>query len=706
MPLWPTKPLPADRGGRLSRRPILIYLMAIVGPTLALLYLGLQSVERQYQAIATLTQSNLRLSGERLAAELARRTEHLAELCLRDPDLAALRLPAVDDERPEPLRPVRDVLQQVKARHPIAELFVVLQGNGVRYPRLETPPPRQLENYLVQEEPGRRLRFAQLFEEAERLELQLKRPADALTAYRRSAELPVSGTLKAVALARVARCARKANQPEVAEQAYRALRDAYGDVYDLFHRPFALVAGLELADLPGGERSSSAEMDALASDLLRGRWELSAEQFDYYRAQIAERLHKPVGTVTSAHARELEAAGVLQDNFRLPRSLRAGELYPYAVVYGDQPYQTYSMPASPGAGEGQIVVLAVDLNWIEHQLLPQAAADLGMDTRRVALAPVTTSGSRTPTDTRVAFPTVFPFWELSLASARPGGWWWGRETLAIVGSTLAVLGVLVLGVILLMRDASRQLQLGQVRTDFVSGVSHELKTPLTLIRLYAETLSDSPQIEEKERREYYEIITRESERLTQLIERVLDFARIDRGQEQYRLSEGDLAAIVAHTVGPYAAYLRRRGFTVEADLAADLPPVRFDPDAVTQAVVNLLDNAAKYSGDAKFVGVQLRTDHERVVFEVEDRGVGIATAEQPKIFEQFYRSGGSSGKGGYGLGLFLVKHVMDAHGGQIELESEIGRGSCFRLLFPIELWQRSDRPADPNDPVGPKMLRR
>lgn len=678
--LWSWTPGRVGRKDRHPRRAILIYLVAIVGPTLVLLYLGLQSVDRQRQAISTLSENNLRLTAERVAAELAHRTEHLVGLCLRDPELTTLRLPATDDDRPELFRPVRTLLQQVKARHPIADLLFVLQDGRFRYPRLFEPPPRRLEEYLAREQATLRQQFAKLFEEAEGLELQANRPREALIAYRRSAELPVSDTLRAIALARMARNARKANQPHLAQQAYITLRDRYADLYDPFHRPFGLVAGLELSELAGSERPS-LDIATLENDLLRGRWELSVEQFDYFRARIAERISRPDTEFASTYAHELKLAEALHDSFRLPGALRTGDLYPSASSPGgDRPYQTYVMLAG-APNENLTLGLAVDLSWIEHQLVQQVAADLGIDSPRIALSRPTTGGSLRPTVATVA--TVFPFWELTLASTNTPGQSPARQRYAFVGSTLLVLAVLMLGVVLLMRDASRQLQLGQLRTDFVSGVSHELKTPLTLIRLYSETLSESAQVADDERKEYADIITRESDRLTQLIDNVLEFSRIDRGQKRYRVSEGDLAPVVGRTVGAYALFLRRRGYTVDVDLPAELPTVRFDPDAVAAAVVNLLDNAAKYAGTAKFVAVRLRADGDHVVCEVEDRGVGIASAEHSRLFEQFFRGASASDKGGHGLGLFLVKHIMDAHEGCVEFDSVVGQGSRFRLVFPI-----------------------
>ncbi len=237
-------------------------------------------------------------------------------------------------------------------------------------------------------------------------------------------------------------------------------------------------------------------------------------------------------------------------------------------------------------------------------------------------------------------------------------------------------------------EAARQSQ-----ADFVSGVSHELKTPLTLIRLYGETLQYGSGSSEEERRSYCEIIMHESDRLTRLIERVLDFSRVDRGEKRYDLRSGDMASVVRHTLDIYGRHLQRQNFQVEVHLEPRLPVTRFDPDAVVDAVLNLVDNAAKYAGQAKYVGIRVRSEQDRVVCEVEDRGHGIPPADRELLFRKFHRGSNAAGKGGYGLGLFLVKHVMDAHGGTIEVDSEVGRGTRFRLIFP------AGSPAQPSPPA-------
>jgi signal transduction histidine kinase len=650
------------------RRAIRIYVVAIVLPALVLLYLGLKSVQRQRDAINALLVSNLRLSGEKLASELEHRTAQLADACLRE--AAAVNLRTSDG------RQIRLQFERLREQHPIAGYFFLLEGNSVRYPALRTPPPRQLEAYAMSEDPAAGKKYVALFREAEDQELRLDRPEQALAGYRRCYELPTAASLKALALSRMARCFRKVGRPGAAEQAYRTLLENYGDLFDLSHRPYALAAGFELEQTP-------ARHAQLYRDLVRGRWELSAEQVNYFLSRLVG--SEPVGG--SDYLGQFEFARALEAGFRHRGPLRSGEVSAYALAGGQGGYQTYYTLLPAGAGRDGLLGFAVNLKWWEQSLLPQCRARLAIKEEVVAVwksGPGAAPPRRADAEVPVALPGIFPFLDLSLSPA-PGATWSDttrRGFLVYTGSTVLIVAVLIMGILLLTRDVSRESQLNQFRSDFVSAVSHELKTPLTLIRLYGETLSEGEGFPDEDRRGFYQIITREAERLTHLIDKVLTFARIESGQKQYHLQEGDLGLVVARTLEAYRQYLKQLGFSLTVDLAADLPLVRFDPDAVSQALLNLLDNAVKYSGDSTEVNVRLRALDGKVILEVEDHGIGIPPKERQKVFEQFYRVSDGAAKGGYGLGLFLVRHIMDAHGGSIEIESGRGEGSRFRLVFP------------------------
>ena len=249
--------------------------------------------------------------------------------------------------------------------------------------------------------------------------------------------------------------------------------------------------------------------------------------------------------------------------------------------------------------------------------------------------------------------------------------------------------MIVAGVWFVYRTIRREMELAQLKADFVSNVSHELRTPLSLIRMFGETLEMGRVPNEEKKQEYYSTIVKESERLTGLVNNILDFSRIESGRKEYHLTNVDLNTIVKSVLSVYQAHLEHLGFILETELSSPLHLIHADPEALSEALINVVDNAVKYSDKWKSIKVRTGTEGRNVYVEVEDRGIGIPQEEQSKIFEKFYRV--STGLGhaarGSGIGLTLVRHIVDAHKGEITTRSKVGEGSTFRLSFPI-----SDRP--------------
>ena len=177
----------------------------------------------------------------------------------------------------------------------------------------------------------------------------------------------------------------------------------------------------------------------------------------------------------------------------------------------------------------------------------------------------------------------------------------------------------------------------------------------------------------------------ESIHLTQLINNMLDFARIESRKKEYRKSPNNLSALTQRVLDMYQHNFEQKGFTIESDLDDHLSLVNLDPEAVTRAIVNLLDNAMKYSTENKYIGVTLKKSNETAVLSIKDKGIGIAESEYNKIFQKFYRVGDSlvHNTKGSGLGLSLVEHIMKVHNGKVNIESTMGKGSTFSLIFPI-----------------------
>ena len=537
------------------RRASLIYVVTVAAPCIVLLWLGVQSFQRQRQALAG-------LEAEKLSEETEKALQAAAETALAHPP------------------------------HPAAKYYFLMEQGAVTKPALRAAPPDP--------EPAE-------FLDAERAESSS--PELALAAYRK---LFATHRHESLALSRIARVLGNLGREAESKAAWRQLAQSYPDERDLFHRPYGIVAAINAGDTAG-------LFDKIAS----GRWELAADQAEYFLSQLDP-------ARTTPYLGRFQFARELNDQFTPQANLRQGEIYSY--IFGNRRIFYASQSDRSVAG------FLLDRDWLDRSLRPQVASSLNLT-------------GATQRDLRV-----------------------------YAGAIAAVLLILSAGVALLWRDLSRETRLNRARAELVSSVSHELKTPITLIRLYGETLLRG--IDEPHREEFYRIIMRESVRLGRLVEGILRFSRVERGEQVYNFEEGDLTPVVGRVADDYREYLERSGFHLQRELPDSAPPVRFDPAALSQAVVNLLDNAVKYSGDSREIAIRMAAQNGSVTLEVEDHGIGICAADRGKIFERFYRVGNGAGKGGYGLGLFLVRHIMDAHGGRAEVESEPGRGSRFRLVFP------------------------
>ena len=245
--------------------------------------------------------------------------------------------------------------------------------------------------------------------------------------------------------------------------------------------------------------------------------------------------------------------------------------------------------------------------------------------------------------------------------------------------------VLLAGIWLVYRTIKREMDFVRMKSDFVSNVSHELRTPLALIRMFGETLAMNRVPTEERKQEYYRTIVQETERLSHLVNTILNFSRMEAGRKRYDFRPTLLNEVVQRVADTYGPRLEEGSFDAAVELAPGLPPLEADAEAVTEAVINVLDNAMKYSPAGGEIRIATGAADGMQYVEVRDHGTGIAPEHHRKIFETFYRVSGGAvhNTKGTGLGLAIVKHIVDAHGGRIDLTSAPGAGSTFRLLFPV-----------------------
>ena len=253
------------------------------------------------------------------------------------------------------------------------------------------------------------------------------------------------------------------------------------------------------------------------------------------------------------------------------------------------------------------------------------------------------------------------------------------------GATLLVLLLLLGGIILTIRATDREARLAEAKSNFVANVSHELKTPLSLLTLFSEILELGRVKNDEKKIEYYQVIRHESRRLNNMIDNILDFSKIEAGRKTYKFVDGDMREVIDDVLSSYRFQIVNSGFDVQKNIPPSLPPVLIDRDAMAQAISNLIDNAIKYSGKVKQLSITAEALGPKLYVEIADQGIGIPRVEQAKVFEKFYRVGNGMVHDvkGSGLGLSLVKHIIEAHKGTIFVKSEVGTGSRFTIILPL-----------------------
>jgi two-component system phosphate regulon sensor histidine kinase PhoR len=322
----------------------------------------------------------------------------------------------------------------------------------------------------------------------------------------------------------------------------------------------------------------------------------------------------------------------------------------------DQPQQRPSSPAHGGAGERIRQVTAKNVQRLGYRRIVQLLVYLII----------------IPTVLILAIGIILMFLE-------------ARINLLFGILTVSFIAVMITGIVLVLVFVRREANLSELQADFVSKVSHELRTPLTAIRLFAETLQRN-EADAATRNKCTTLLVAESERLTKLIERLLDWGRMEAGRKIYELRNEKVGDVIEDALRAYSPHLELGGdldFGVEA--TPNLPNILVDRTAMSGAIVNLLSNAQKYGGSPPRVRLKLSATEDEVTIAVVDNGIGIPRPEHRRIFKKFYRIDDrlSRTKEGSGLGLAIVNHVAQAHRARVTVESSEGHGSTFAIILPV-----------------------
>ena len=421
---------------------------------------------------------------------------------------------------------------------------------------------------------------------------------------------------------------------------------------------FARWMACGILEESGRSKELAAMAAALHADLLRGRWQLNRTLFELHETDAA----RWAGISSSVSEKDLALASAAEWLWSQPRTPRGRE----AVTFQGRQVTVIWR----GEGERVTALLAgpdyVREQWLSKLPGVQIEGPEGASATRVR---------RSAAETGLPWPVAVDSNGSDPLSARQGLW---------IGGLVLIFLFVAAGTYFIARAASRELAVARLQSDFVAAVSHEFRTPLTSLRQLTEVLRDQRVASEERRQTYYDAMARQTDRLHQLVESLLDFGRMEAGRSPYRLQPLELGGLVRSVVEQFSRENAARGYQVEVDVAGPAMTVAADPPALTNALWNLLENAVKYSPECRTVRVSVNRQEGRAALSVQDRGMGIPGEEHKEIFRKFVRGSGAKHLGvqGTGIGLAMVEHIVTAHGGEVKLESEPGAGSTFTILLP------------------------
>jgi signal transduction histidine kinase len=699
------------------RRIILLFGAGIVLPSLLLGYLAFRGIQND-RAL---------LEKERL--EETRRT---ANLVLRavDDEITAVEgalSKAVTGLAESPSAELAPTLEKLAAVSPLVEQVFYLQDfKAIHFPisrflfvpdgRRETgpsPPADPSESAEIQV--------------AQRLEFQQKNYPRALAAYRQALKRANDPRLVGIILNAVARVQKKSGLLKEAVSTYENIVREHGGVVIPGGLPLGPSAALEICGLSREFEDFAKSLQTsvgLYRSLLRRDWNLERAEFEYF----IERARSHIETFFSSPPPGLDLQPIkseFQDLGAEETAQRIRTERMLAFEQGAAPALEAKTAGGPEASNPSFARLALDignLSFLVSIERPTARAGNASDrtwgiiidaerlrenTLGQALRDRFPSGetswavkgrdgsvilaSENPTSGPVTFRTNFvsnaPDWTLEFHQAPP------RLLKAFLLSRrglyslvfLLIAGILIFGLILTIRSVSHELELARMKSDFVSTVSHEFKSPLTSIRQLAEMLQSGRVPSEERRQKYYDVLLEQSERLALLTDNILSLAKIEEGRAEFTFETTDISVLLTEVVTSIQERVRHEGFDIGLDVEGPIPLLAVDRTALSQAVTNLVDNAIKYSGDSRRISVSASLEEQAVAIAVQDFGIGIKKEDIDRVFERFCRGGDELTRTvkGSGLGLTLVREIVAAHRGKVHVESEPGRGSVFSIRLPL-----------------------
>ena len=700
---------------RKQKKLILIFFLTIFLPALTLSVFGVRAIRNERFRLAKQEENEGRRAARFIRAHVQSKFEAIAsalEGMARDPAFIGKDHAAI-----------HDLAEKRLAADPLIGQAVLLYRNEeASFPLLLIPP----ENRTADSPKAGDASLAARIRRAETLEFVDRNFRAAAALYRELSTLASGRNLQAEMLTGQARCLQKAEVYNEALRVYARIENEYPNCLTPSRLPLGLLARIQTVEcyerLGDSERAAKSALDAYR-ELLKKPSALNEDQFKTYISLVGEAIEilltgekgtqvsdefrkefADLKKLQSDRIKEWEAVGRLRKEFipELTRRLAQSEAFspdPYRLsrnVEGrDFLLLAAWIPDQTTGGTAGMFGVQLNSDHLLEGVLPEALGNVQLnDGAEVVLADLAGRALSGKKNAPAALPLVteyfednFPPWKIELfeASAK------GLEILDIrrnfyFWTILTLIVVLAFGAFLIARTIAHEMDVLKIKSDFVSSVSHEFKTPLTSIKALMERLVDGKVRDPGKMDQYFSIIAQDTDKLTRLVNNLLDFSKIEEGKKEYVFSDMDIVRIATEQVERFKKEQVLEGPDIRLEIAGEIPSLRVDADALSRALANLLSNAVKFTPPGKAIRVGIESDGESVVLAVEDEGIGIHPDEVGKVFEKFFQGRNALDQSvrGTGLGLTLVKHIVEAHGGRILVESRLGLGSKFSMVFPIK----------------------
>ncbi len=677
-------------------------------PSAILSYLGLKSIDQNAENLRTKYGGTINLVRDKLESEVIQLEENLRN--------SLIELFPKLDRNVE----LKEWIRNIESENPaFKHLFLVNADGGL----ISTSVSLEWEKWRKSQS-FRNPQMAANFNMAEKAEFIKKDFVDAIGLYKKALVSTASSQERALLQSRIGRCYFKIGKYKEGINEYKKILGLGNEEITIGLIPASIVALSQIADGYKALNVSKEQYNVileLYQRLINHPWDIAGGEYLYYLKSTSAEIRRFGASSININSTEKNTEELMNRESRLLEQIRfielvhknivpeiesdlkhgtSSELQPQHISFqeNNSTLQLGYFRLPSAFQQSQLLALGYQIkkDYILSNLFPEvlASVELGSDVFVGVLdekdSLLYLRHNRHISNYLVAenFSQLFVTWKVALfdRDGKSIEQLVGREKQLYLTLFVGIIAVMLIGVFVTVRAVIHELEVSRMKSEFVSNVSHELKTPLALIRMFGETLDTGIVTDERKRREFYSIIRKESERLTHLINNVLDFSRMDTGVKEYNFEEADLIEIVRSSLEAYKFHIRDLGFEIESELLGELVMPKIDKDAISQALLNLLSNAVKYSEDRKYIRVEVHKDSTSALISVTDHGVGISKEQLKRIFDKFYRVPTTKAKKtrGSGLGLTLAKHIIEAHGGRIEAESEVGKGSKFTIRIPLQ----------------------